>query len=129
MTTDSHARRQLNLAGQMLVALIFVAGVALCIWVGWIVGAIYGLERAEPIVNAPSLPGPGLAPNLGPLLGGAAELGRGIVTGIAAGLVGGVLAMFVISRLVIAPLLLRIPPLTARHNPGETDNAYQGNID
>jgi hypothetical protein len=90
-----------------------LAGVLGCGWVGWWIGTIVGMERAMPVVNAPTPPGPGLAPNLSPVLGGAIELGRGILIGIASGLGGGCVIMVLICRYVIAPLVRRVPGLAA----------------
>jgi hypothetical protein len=107
-------RGRLNQAGRLITALVFGIGLVAWIRAGWMAGAIYGLKRAEPIVTAPAPPGVGLAPNLGPVAGGAAELGKGLLLGVGAGLVGGVVVMLLICRFVVVPLVRRVPRLTRR---------------
>jgi hypothetical protein len=47
------------------------------------------------------------------MAGGAFELGRGILIGIAVGLGGGCVVMLLICRYLIAPLARRVPGLAA----------------
>jgi hypothetical protein len=99
----------------LLTALVFGIGLLVFVWAGWLAGAIYGLKQAEPIVNSPAPPGVGLAPNLGPMVDGAVELGKGLLMGIGVGLVVGVIIMFLICRFVVSPLARRSPNLTKHH--------------
>jgi len=100
---------QLTLIGRLLTALVFGIGLLLCIWIGWFAGAIYGLERAEPILTAPPAGGPGLAPDITPAVGGVVQIGMGALLGIGCGLVGGIIVMLLFCRWVVLPLLRRIP--------------------
>jgi hypothetical protein len=108
----AHRRVRLTDAGRAVTVAAYLAGVLCCGWLGWWAGTIFGLGQAMPVVNAPAPPGIGLAPNLGPMVGGAVELGRGILLGIAAGLGGGCIVMVLICRYLIAPLARRMPGLT-----------------
>ena len=114
-SVPGHARGRLNWAGRLLTTLVFVAGLLFCVWAGWLAGTIYGLKQAEPIVNAPAPPGVGLAPNLGPMVDAAVELGTGLLIGIGVGLVVGVIIMLLVCRFVVIPLVRRIPRLTQRY--------------
>jgi hypothetical protein len=110
--------RRLTVAGRAVVVAVFVAGVLCCGWLGWWAGVIYGLEQAEPVVNATAPPGPGLAPNLWPMFGGAIELGRGILLGIGVGLGGGCVVMVLVCRYLVVPLARRVPGLAAPRTSG-----------
>jgi hypothetical protein len=108
--TDSNPRR-LKLGGRLVVALVFVLGLACCIWAGWFAGAVYGLSQAEPILTGPAAPGPGLAPNIAPAVGGVIEIGGGVLFGIGVGLVGGIVVMLLLCRFVVVPVVRRVPRL------------------
>jgi len=104
--------QQLTVVGRLLTAFVFGIGLLLCIWIGWFAGAIYGLERAAPILTAPPAAGPGLAPDITPAVGGVVEIGMGALLGIACGLVGGIVVMLLLCRLVVIPLVRRLPGTT-----------------
>jgi hypothetical protein len=100
---------QLTLIGRLLTALVFGIGLLLCIWIGWFAGAIFGLERAAPILTTPPAGGAGLAPDITPAVGGVVEIGMGALLGIGCGLVGGIFVMLLLCRWVVIPLMRRIP--------------------
>jgi hypothetical protein len=100
------------LVGWLLTALVFGIGLWLCVWVGWFAGAVYGLEQAEPILTAPPGRGVGMAPDITPAVAGVVEIGKGALLGIGCGLVGGIVVMLLFCRLVVIPLVRRIPQFT-----------------
>jgi hypothetical protein len=102
---------RLNFASRLVVALVFVLGVAFCIWAGWLAGAIFGLRQAEPMLTGPAGPGVGLAPNIAPAVGGVVEITLGALLGIGIGLVGGIVAMLLLCRFAVAPVVRRVPRL------------------
>jgi hypothetical protein len=110
--TDSNPR-QLNLGGRLVVALVFALGLACCTWAGWFAGAVYGLTQAEPILTGPSAPGPGLAPNIAPAVGGVIEITGGALFGIGIGLIGGIVVMLLLCRFLVAALLRRSARFTS----------------
>jgi hypothetical protein len=110
--TPDLPRTQLNLVGWLSTALVFGIGLLLCVWVGWFAGAIYGLEKAEPILTAPAGGGAGLAPDITPAVAGVVEIGIGALLGIGCGLAGGIVVMLLFCRLFVIPLMRRIPHFT-----------------
>ena len=122
MNTPSPGRRRprLNPAGRLVVAAVFLAGVLGCTWLGWLAGAVRGLENAKAVYSAPAPPGVGLAPNLGPAVRGVAEIGTAALLGVGLGLAGGVAVMALACRFLVAPLARRVRPLTAAQDGGRT---------
>lgn len=103
---------RLNQAGRLLLIVAFAAGLAVFVWAGWFAGMIVGLERGALVMEKPRPPGIGLAPNLGGILDGAAELGAALVVGVGGGLLAGSVIMWAGCRFLLAPLLRAVPGLT-----------------
>lgn len=116
---EMNARPPLNFGGRLVVALVFVFGVTVCVWLGWYAGAISGLNRAAPILTGTTAPGPGLAPNIAPALDGVLVIGAGALLGIIAGLVGGIIVMLFFCRFGVLPAVRRSPRLTQQAEPPE----------
>jgi hypothetical protein len=107
------AKARLNLPGRLVLAAVFVTGVACSVWLGLWVGAILGLNAAEPLLNAPAK-GVGLAPDLSGLAAGAWAFFGNYAAGIVVGLVAGLAVMGLVSRFALRPILCRIPALSRR---------------
>jgi hypothetical protein len=120
MNAPSPGRRRprLNPAGRFVVAAVFLAGVLVCTWLGWLAGAVRGLENATAVYAAPAPPGVGLAPNIGPAVGGVVEIGAGALLGVGLGLAGGIAVMALACRYLVAPVARRVRPLTAARDGG-----------
>jgi len=103
---------RLNWAGWLLLAVAFVAGVALFVYAGATVGMVVGAVRGGEEMNATTGQGVGMAPDLSGLVKGAVAFGVATVVGTAIGLVAGLAAMWAGCRFLFAPLLRRVPAFT-----------------
>jgi hypothetical protein len=111
--STSDRPRHLNLAGRLLLALTFVAGVALFTYGGFLLGTIVGLERGGPHLTAPpTTKGMGLAPDLTGLVNGTAEFVASVLISTVGGLLVGAIVMSVVCLLVRAVAIRRVPWLT-----------------
>jgi hypothetical protein len=93
ISTTSRRPRHLNLTGRLLLALIFVAGVALFTYGGFLLGTIVGLERGAPHLTAPPAKDIGLAPDLSGLVNGTAEFVVSVLIATIGGLLAGAIVM------------------------------------
>jgi hypothetical protein len=101
---------QLNWIGQVLVALVLSAWLAVAMYGGLMTGLLIGLGRAEPKLNAPGK-GVGMAPDLGGLADATADVVLGYVGGLAGGLVVGLVLGWLAYRFALKPLALAVPGL------------------
>jgi hypothetical protein len=93
IATTPFGPRRLNWAGRIILCLTFVAGVALFVYGGVFLGAIVGLERGTPYLNAPPTKGVGIAPDLSGLVNAAVELASAMLLSTLGGLLLGLFAM------------------------------------
>jgi hypothetical protein len=105
---------QLNWVGQILVALVLIAGLLVSTYAGLMIGLITGLDRAATDLNAPPGKGVGLAPDLTPLMDATADVVIGFVGGIVGGLVVGGVLGWLAYRFLLKRLALAIPGLRRR---------------
>jgi hypothetical protein len=104
--------RRLNWAGRLVLSLTFVAGVALFIYGGVLFGAIVGLERGTPHLNAPPTKGVGIAPDLSGLVNAAAELATAMLLSTLSGLLLGLFVMSALCLFLRALAIRWVPWLT-----------------
>jgi len=114
--TTPFGPRRLNWAGRLVLCLTFVAGVALFVYGGVLVGAIVGLERGTPHLNAPPpTKGIGIAPDLSGLVNAAAELATAMLLSTLGGLLLGLFVMSVLCLFLRALAIRWVPWLTLRN--------------
>jgi len=104
------AARRLNTAGQVVVGLIFAAGVALVTYAGVVLGMIVGVMIWAENANTPK-PGVGLAPDLSGPIDLFLGVGAGGLLGGGLGLVAGLALLWAACRYLLAPLLRNVPGL------------------
>jgi len=105
--------RRLNWAGRIVLSLTFVAGVALFVYGGVVVGSIVGLERGMPHLTAPPTKGVGLAPDLSGLANATAELAAAMLLSTLGGLLLGVFVMSALCLFLRALAIRWAPWFTA----------------